>query len=417
MQDFMLGLSYWPRQAAFQLWQSNDPGAMRDEFAHIATLGFSQIRLCLLWEAFQPGPQRIGSMAFRILEQALDLAQEAGLGVMPVLFPINIAGALMLPGWANGVSLIEELVAGEHAATLPTPYAVPVVCAGSERLNQAPDLFSYQPIIRAQRYLIQELVGYFGMHPAIRAWQLGEGLEYIHPPSSAQAVQHWYSTMADAIRAQQPQAQVLAMISAHALQHSQGPRPDQAMLACDAIAISVAPPEPDGASRRSDYPCFLQHFVSGLAQRHAMVSDLGIPSSAVKGGEWRSSSNAGRSGLVFFGDSEQQALYLEAALKRLVQAGAPGAWLPAYSDYGPAHWTAPPLNRSISSRSLGLIDISGREKVVAQSVSAFVKASGSGAGTQSQHTATPTDVDPERYWRNPAEEFAHLWREWVRGEE
>ena len=125
---------------------------------------------------------------------------------MPVLFPVTIAGALMLPGWANGVSLIEELAEGDFDDMLPTPNNVNVVCAANYRLNQAPDLFSYRPILRAQRYLIQELVGYFGTHPAISAWQLGEGLEYVHAPARTNTAQHWYASMADAVRAQRPKA-------------------------------------------------------------------------------------------------------------------------------------------------------------------------------------------------------------------
>lgn len=432
MQSFELGLTYWPRHAAFQLWEASDRGAIRDELAHIVTLGFQQIRLCLLWEAFQPGSQRIGSIAFRSLEQLLDLAHEAGLKVVPVLFPVAIAGALMLPDWANGVSLIEELAEGDLDDLLPRPNNVNIVSAASYRLNQAPDLFSYRPILRAQRYLIQELVGYFGTHPVIRAWQLGEGLEYVHAPTRVNTVQRWYASMADAVRAQRPKAYTIAMLSARGLTQSQGPGPAHANANCDALAISAAPPEPEHAVRRTDYPVFLHHLASALAERHVLVSDLGLPSTTVTGGEWRISSHAGQNGPVFFGDPEQQASYLEVALARLLQAGVAGVWLPAYSDYGQAHWNAAPLDRSLHSRSQGLVDISGREKPAAQAVQTFAKRLAQAADIavqpgdqqavpleepqrpdQANSVPVPGDIDPERYWRDPAGEFMRLWGEWV----
>lgn len=432
MQPFELGVTYWPRRNAFQLWEANDSGAMHDEFAQIANLGITHLRLQLLWEAFQPGPQRIGSVAFRILEQALDHAQQSGLRVVPVLFPVNIVGALMLPGWANGVSLIDELVEGNLEQRLPEPNPVAVVCAGSYRINQSPDLFSYRPILRAQRYLIEELVGYFGKHPAISAWQTGEGLEYIHRPGSADAAQRWYASITEAIRARQPGASTIGLVSAEALSQRQGPRPDDMSPYCDSIGVSAAPPEPDNAQRRSDYPAFLYQLVSGLAQRHAIISDLGIPTTALSGGEWRTSTHAGRSGPVFFGDAEQQALYLEVSLSRLLRAGAPGAWLPAYSDYAQLHWTSPPLDLAAHSCTQGIIDASGHEKPAAQSVQDFARQYIQGSGVGGQGSAKqeqeklsederqtqslppiPTDIDPERYWRDPGAEFARLWREWV----
>ena len=71
-QPFSLGLTYWPRRSAFGWWQNYDRGATRDELAHVAALGCDTVRLCLRWEDFQPGPQRINSAALRALEHALD---------------------------------------------------------------------------------------------------------------------------------------------------------------------------------------------------------------------------------------------------------------------------------------------------------------------------------------------------------
>ena len=40
MAEFSLGLNYWPRHKARYWWQHFDPGQVRDEFAHIADMGF-----------------------------------------------------------------------------------------------------------------------------------------------------------------------------------------------------------------------------------------------------------------------------------------------------------------------------------------------------------------------------------------
>ncbi|HWQ14774.1 MAG TPA: hypothetical protein VNL77_18390, partial [Roseiflexaceae bacterium] len=108
-ETFSLGLTYWPRRAGFRMWQAYDRGASREELAHIAALGCDTVRLCLLWEDFQPGPERVGSAAMRHLEHALDSAHAAGLRAALALFPVAVGGALHVPHWVNGPDILGAL--------------------------------------------------------------------------------------------------------------------------------------------------------------------------------------------------------------------------------------------------------------------------------------------------------------------
>jgi hypothetical protein len=129
---FSLGVTYWPRQAGLLFWQRYDRGPVRDELAHIAALGFDTVRLCLVWEDFQPGPTRINSRAMRSLEHALDTAHTVGLRVVLALFPVATLGQLQ------------------------------ILSPGSVRRSVQRD---------DCRYLVREVAGYFGDHPAVRIWQ------------------------------------------------------------------------------------------------------------------------------------------------------------------------------------------------------------------------------------------------------
>jgi hypothetical protein len=60
--------------------------------------------------------------------------------------------------------------------TTPPAGAPPLLSDGGYRTNKASDLFTDTRVLEAQRYLIHELVGYFGPHPALYAWELGEAL-------------------------------------------------------------------------------------------------------------------------------------------------------------------------------------------------------------------------------------------------
>ena len=252
-EPFSLGLTYWPRRTAFGWWQAYDRGATRDELAHVAALGCDTVRFCLRWEDFQPGPQRINSAALHALEHALDTAGEARLRVVAALFPVALGGALQLPAWANGADPLDELLRGQRrgGATISTPRvgAPPLLYDGGYHSNKAGDLFSDTRVLEAQRYLIHELVGYFGPHPALYAWQLGEGIERVHMPTSAAAMREWFALMAEALRAARPGARVLGVISDQALFSPAGPRSAQISASCDMLGIAADPPHPPANQR------------------------------------------------------------------------------------------------------------------------------------------------------------------------
>jgi hypothetical protein len=424
-ESFSLGLTYWPRRSAFGWWQEYDRGATRDELAHVAALGCDTVRFCLRWEDFQPGPQRINSAAMHALEHALDTAGEAKLRVVAALFPVAIGGALQLPAWANGADPLDELLnaqrRGNGAISAPSAGGPALLYEGGYRSNKAADLFSDTRVLQAQRYLIHELVGYFGPHPALHTWQLGEGLERVRAPASASAPREWFALMVEALRTARPGARVLGVVSEQALARPAGPRPDQVASACNMLGIAADPPRPPANQRpnHGTYAAFLHALTAALGETAALVTSLGLPTvpdASLGGNEsdragWIADSAYGRALNVYRGEPEQQASFVEATLDRLQRAGAMGAWLAAYADYPAELWRMAPLDRSIRERTLGVVDASGRDKPAARALQRFA------AERRQVLAATPPiEADPERYWRDPRREFARLWAEFDQGD-
>jgi hypothetical protein len=409
---FSLGLTYWPRRTAFGWWQAFDRGEARDELAHVAALGCDTVRFCLRWEDFQPGPRRANSAALHALEHALDSSAAAGLRVVLALFPVALGGALQLPAWANGADPIEELrratrLIGPALVVRPSG-APPLLYEGAYRTNQAGDLFTDTRVLDAQHYLIREVVGYFAAHPALYAWQLGEGLERVHRPQSSDAVHEWYAAMAEAVREQHASARLLGLASARGLSAPTGPRPEHIAATCDLLGVATDPPEPpgNGQPNHAGYVAYLHALTAALGRKPALVAGFGLPTAPDERAGWISDSAYGRGLRAYRGDSEQQPSLVEQALDRLQRAGATGAWLAAYADYPPALWREPPLDRAVRQRTLGLVDAAGREKPAAAALQRFAAERRAVA-----EVAPPIDVDPERYWREPKREFERLWRE------
>jgi hypothetical protein len=410
----ILGVTYWSRRAGYAMWRRYDRGAAREELQQIASFGCDGVRLSLTWEEFQPGAERIGGAAMAALEHLLDTAHSAGLRVVATLFPVAQGGALMIPAWANGPDVTGALRRSGPRGTLVVarpPGATPVLYEGGYRPLQIGDPFDDLSLIEAQRYLVREVIGYFGDHPAIWGWQAGEGVERLRQPEFDRAARAWLTALAEEARRAHPLARLIGIASHRGLAHPAGPRPETLADVCDVLGVSVDPPELPLGRRHSDEPAFLHAIVAGLAQRPAIVAGLGMPTAPPQSGPgWIDDSIFGRRVQSYLATTDEQAIFLETALSRLWRAGAAGVWLAAYADHPEEEWRAAPLDRALRYRTLGIVDASGREKPAAAAVRAFAAELRTAAA---QERPIPAAIDAERYWRQPAQRLDELWREFT----
>ncbi len=80
---FRLGINYWPARTAMTWWAKFDPAEVAEDFERIAASGFDSVRLFLLWEEFQPQPDRVDPAMLQRLVTVADLAGRVGLVSLP----------------------------------------------------------------------------------------------------------------------------------------------------------------------------------------------------------------------------------------------------------------------------------------------------------------------------------------------
>ena len=98
-QAFLLGVNYWPRKKGMRWWDRFDEGEAREELAMIRDLGLGHVRVFLLWESFQPEPERIETRAIGHLRNLCDLAADCHLLVEPTFFTGHMSGPNWAPDW------------------------------------------------------------------------------------------------------------------------------------------------------------------------------------------------------------------------------------------------------------------------------------------------------------------------------
>ena len=103
-QGFRLGVNYWPARTAMGWWTDFVIGEVERDFVRIADAGFDSVRVFLTWEDFQPDPTRVDTGMLDRMVAVADLAERAGLAVMPTLFTGHMSGVNWIPAWALGGS-------------------------------------------------------------------------------------------------------------------------------------------------------------------------------------------------------------------------------------------------------------------------------------------------------------------------
>src|SRR5690606_38416230 len=78
---FVIVDNYWPPRKAMYWWSDFDPAEVADEFDVISDLGLDVVRIFLLWDDWQPEPDRVSPQRLEDLQVVCDLAAERSLGL------------------------------------------------------------------------------------------------------------------------------------------------------------------------------------------------------------------------------------------------------------------------------------------------------------------------------------------------
>ncbi len=413
MNSFSIGATYWPRRKGPLLWADPDRGEIRDEFQQLTAVGIDTLRLPLRWEEFQPRPERVATGALRALEQTLDLATDARLGVVLQLLPLAVAGAIHLPSWATAASFAADMTLSTKFGPLVivrNEQRPPLVWERTAHHTEVRDLWANPAMRAAQRKLIAEVVGYFGDHPALSGWELGSGVELARAPSSSDAAAEWIGETADAVREHGGRGTLYYAATLRALRRREGPHPEALVAAKVTPVISVVLPEGPlgGAVPDVDALQFIATLVYSLCgQMPALI--LGVPAVANGANTTIVDRAYGREIEQPLLDHDAHARLLETALPDLRAAGVPALWFAHSYCYGEPF--PPERAHSQRERMMGLFDTDGAELPVASVVQSFA------GQTASSSTVATKTLDVEDYWADPAMHFRRLWRHWQASDE
>ncbi|TMB61990.1 MAG: hypothetical protein E6J49_07565 [Chloroflexi bacterium] len=373
MTTFDVGMNYWPARSAMRWWRSFS----RDEFARdahvMADAGCASLRVFLLWEDFQPEPRHVSTRALQQLVDVADVAQEAGLRIVPTLFTGHMSGANWLPAWAT-----------EPAEPLGR---FRIVSGGRYVDARARNWFADDDVIAAQELLCREVARALHGHPARWAWDLGNENSNVCVPLTREQGRAWLGRMTDALRAADPSGAITIGLHMEDLEQDRNIGPAEAAAVCDFLCMHGYPLYAAWARSTTDpvLPAFLAEVTRWLGGKDVFFEEFGMPAETHE-------------------DEDAEDVYVAEALDLLYEAGTTGAMLWCFSDYVADIWDLPPLDVAPHERFFGLWRADGSAKPAARHLARY-----RGIDRKPPKAADWIDVDPRSYYDAPLETLKRLY--------
>ncbi|HEY8296813.1 MAG TPA: beta-galactosidase [Candidatus Baltobacteraceae bacterium] len=371
MPTFRLGINYWPRSSAMYMWERFDLGEIREDFARIAAMNLQVVRFFLMWEAFQPEPDRLDPAMLERLDGVMGAARDAGLQTMPTFFTGHMSGVNWIPAWALDPA---------------TPHGRFRTFAGGRESPYGIGNFYTGALLDAQRLHVRTIGERYRDDPALYAWDLGNEFSNMREPDSPHQAAYWSRALVDELL-KASNVGVTAGTHGEDITRDRHIRPSSLCATFDFATMHGYTVYSAFSRNRLD-PCtvpFLYEIAQSCANKRVLFSEFGNPQAPP--GEVSPSDRVPLPGepqpaakdlpphaaAYACLTEEEMPHYAYAVLDRLQRRGALGALWWCWADYAPELATQPPFDRAPHEMRFGIVDAAGEEKPVARMLSQFAR--------------------------------------------
>jgi endo-1,4-beta-mannosidase len=369
------------------MWREFDLPEVRDEFAHIADIGFDTIRIFALMEDFLPRPAEVDSQMVDRLVDVARLASDAGLGIVPTMIVLNMSGRIWWPSWMLDAE------------------------------GRSAELFSDPLILRSQTLLAGTCARALAGDAAIRAIDVTNEIDDAQLPRSRDAARGWASALSGAIRHAAPGVPVQFGAHLPSLTTENNMRVDDLAAIADEDVMHAYPLYSPTARSFLDpelvpFSCALTAGLSGRG-RPALMQEFGLCTApAGDAGRTITDDFLGQPRPQYLASEEEAETYYRLVLEGLVDTGASGAYAWCYGDYDPRLFDRPPLATAVRERTFGLVRADGSEKPCAGVFREIRRRRD--AGMLIRGPVPPLlDVTADEYYRAPRLHFDRLYGRWI----
>ena len=400
-EKFITGVNYWPRRKAMYWWSDFDADEVDEEFAIIADLKMSIVRIFLLWDDWQPTPDTVSEVCLKNLGVVCDTAEKHGLQLDVTFFTGHMSGPNWSPQW-----LLDESVEA------PSPYLKQLVSGGNVVDSKYRNPYHDEVALEASRLLLRTVVNEYKDHPAIWMWNLGNEPDLFAWANDAYAGQAWVREMTQLIKEIDDIHPVTCGLHADSLHRDNSLRIDYVFAEMDKAVMHGYPMYTPWAKHNLD-PDFVPYIcamTTALCGKPTLMEEWG-GCTALQGEPsqmwaWKA---YGEPREQFMASEEDLAEYVAQVLPKLVEVGSTGAMMWCYADYIPELWDVPPCGESKHERHFGLVRPDGTLKPHAEVLRKFAETNPTVQDVPQR--VVDLDITTDEYYQDPT---GHIMRHYER---
>lgn len=390
MGPFLLGINYWPRRSAMYMWERFDLGEIREDFARIRSLGLSVVRFFIMWDDFQPQPDRMDPAMLERFDDVMSALADAKLQGMPTFFTGHMSGVNYLPEWTLDRSRPHGRFRTFARDMRELPWGVGDFYSG--------------PLLDAGRLHVRAIGERCRGHQALYLWDLGNEFSNLRSANSPQESAAWAKRLTDDLF-EVSGAATSAGNHGEDLTDDRGIRPSSFCAPFPFSVMHGYSVYSHFARSRTDpevvpFLCQLMQSMSGKAVLFNEFGNPTCPANTVSPydrvplpGEPQPDAKALPPNAAPYAclTEQEMATYCYEVLDRLQRRGALGAFWWNWADYAEELRLTPPFDRAPHELTFGIIRSDGSLKPVAQTLQCF-------AAEERPVLAPPPPIVHEEQW-------------------
>ncbi len=388
---FELGVNYWPQRRAMYMWRDFDLGEVRNDMAHIASMGFDVARVFVLMEDFLPAPMTVSPKMLGHLVELSQAAKDAKVAVVPTLIVLNMSGRIWWPAWML------------------------------DARGRPGDLYGDGAVLQSEVLLVASCARALAGDRAVRAFDLTNEIDDAQRPRTRGAARRWASILGCAVKQGAPGTPIQIGTHLPSLTTANHMRVDDLGALCDEDVMHAYPLYCDVARSFLDpelvpFSCALTTGLSGRG-RPTLMQEFGL-CTAPQGEPGRTITDdfLGQPRTQYLASEDEAAAYYEAVLDRLARTGAAGAYAWCFGDYDAMLFNRPPFATAVRERTFGLVRADGSEKPAVDVFRRFRRRRDAGMIPETA-VAPALDVSADDYYLAPSRNFERLYARWLSRDE
>jgi endo-1,4-beta-mannosidase len=372
------------------MWERFDVGEIREDFARIRSLGLSVVRFFIMWDDFQPQPDRMDAAMLSRFDAVMNALAEAKLRGMPAFFTGHMSGINYLPEWALDHSRPHGRFRTFGRGMKELPWG-------------AGDFYS-GPLLDSSRLHVRAIGERCRGHEALYMWDLGNEFSNLRSANSPAEAANWSKQLTQDLH-EVSGAPTTAGNHGEDLTDDRGIRPSSFCQPFPCAVMHGYSVYSHFARSRTDpevvpFLCQLMQSMSGKAVLFNEFGNPTCPPGTVSPydrvplpGEPQPDAKDLPANAAPYAclTEDEMATYCYEVMDRLQRRGALGAFWWNWADYADELRNTPPFDRAPHELTFGIIRSDGSDKPVAQTLKQF-------AAEQREIVPPPAPIAREDEW-------------------